>query len=235
MLLYPDMSLFKKMLACLLFWIDCIVNAICKHENLASKVSISWSNNKMGKVASVSLLPWITCPARCRNTCGKKCYAAKLCRLRETVRNAYARNTAIAIHAPKAFFRAVNNTMKQICFFRFHVSGDILNKKYFRRVVDVCMKNKHCQVLMFTKKYEIVNEFINKYGKLPDNLHIMFSGWTNLKPVNPYNLPETQVYETEKDCKPDWIKCGGNCLNCALHNTGCWVAKQGETIAFKIH
>ena len=36
------------------------------------KVSISNANSKMGNVASVSTLPFFTCPGRCKDTCGKK-------------------------------------------------------------------------------------------------------------------------------------------------------------------
>ena len=48
-------------------------------------VTISNANSKMGNVASVSLLPYLSCPARCAGTCGAKCYAAKLANLRPSV------------------------------------------------------------------------------------------------------------------------------------------------------
>ena len=54
-------------------------------EDISKFVSISSGNTKMGKVASVSLLPILTCPARCNGTCGDKCYAKKLALLRPLV------------------------------------------------------------------------------------------------------------------------------------------------------
>ena len=89
--------------------------------------------------------------------------------------------------------------------------------------------------LCFTKRYEIINEWIMRNKKLPQNLKLLFSGWTNLKPVNPYNLPETNVYNNDSEFDPEWIPCGGNCLDCAVNGTGCWNATNGQTIAFKIH
>lgn len=146
-------------------------------------VSISGGNTKMGKVASVSLLPVLTCPKRCDGTCGDKCYAKKLAILRPSVLKAYARNTAVARLAPDAFFAAVNAAMRKAEFFRFHVSGDIPRPAYLGRVVRSCIDNPHCQVLMFTKRYEMVNRYIEECGPLPENLHCLFSGWTNLFPT----------------------------------------------------
>ena len=72
------------------------------------QVKFSNSNSKMGNVASVSSLPFITCPARCADTCGAACYAAKLANLRPAVLNAYAWNTAIAMQAPAEYFRQIS-------------------------------------------------------------------------------------------------------------------------------
>lgn len=216
-----------------------IREALASGQDVSKMVTISAGNNKMGKVASVSLLPILTCPARCHGTCGEKCYAKKLAILRPSVARSYARNTAVAILAPSEFFKAVNRAMKSARFFRFHVSGDILNSEYFLQVVWACMDNPHCEVLMFTKKFETVNTYIKRSGPLPKNLHCLFSGWTNLNPsvsgLNPFSLPETTVYAKDEDIRPEWTPCGGNCLDCAIHDGGCWTAKPGDTIAFKIH
>lgn len=216
-----------------------VLTAIKSGQDVSRLVSISAGNTKMGKVASVSLLPVLTCPARCNGTCGDRCYALKLALLRPTVDRAYARNTAVARFAPEAFFRAVNQAMKSTTYFRYHVSGDILNPDYLRSVVRSCIDNPHCQVLMFTKRYEMVNRQIETEGPLPGNMHCLFSGWTSLDPTkagfNPHGLPETTVYAKEEDIRPEWTLCGGNCLDCAIHDGGCWTARPGETIAFKIH
>ena len=216
-----------------------IGEALKAGQDVSRLVTISSGNSKMGKVASVSLLPILTCPGRCRGTCGDKCYAKKLAILRPSVARSYARNTAVALLAPFAFFRAVDKAMKKAEYFRFHVSGDIPNPGYMTEVALCCSANPHCQVLMFTKRYEIVNGYIERHGSLPENLHCLFSGWTNLFPTeggfNPHRLPETTVYAKDEDIRSEWTLCGGNCLDCAIHDGGCWAAQPGETIAFKIH
>ena len=199
------------------------------------RVRISKANSKMGNVASVSTLPFLTCPATCSSTCGAKCYAAKLAALRPSVLASWAYNTAVAIRRPELYWTQVDAAIKGIRFFRFHVSGDIMNADYFMHMIDVARNNPHAQILAFTKRFEIVNAWIASNGSLPSNLHIMFSGWSNLTPVNPYHIPETNVIERGHEPEKDWTLCGGNCFECAIAGAGCWAAKPGETIAFHIH
>jgi len=73
-------------------------------------------------------------------------------------------------------------------FFRFHVSGDVPDEEYFAKMVEVAARNQHCELLCFTKKYEIVNKFLAFGGVIPKNLHIIFSAWVNLDMVNPFSL-----------------------------------------------
>ena len=197
-------------------------------------VSISNRNSKMGEVPSVSTLPFITCPARCKGTCGADCYAAKFANMRPSVLKSYARNTALALYRPIKYWQDIDTAMKGCRFFRFHVSGDIINKEYFSNVVDCAINNPACEVLLFTKRYEIVNAYIKAFGSLPSNLHVLFSGWENLRPINPYKLPETNIFGKEGP-QEDWKVCGGNCFNCACRGLGCWKATTGETVAFKKH
>jgi len=200
-----------------------------------SRVSISNANSKMGNVASVSILPFLSCPGRCAGSCGVKCYAAKLANLRPSVLKSYARNQALAMYRPDLYWAQVNVAVMSVRYFRFHVSGDILNRDYFDHVVEVARSNQKTEILMFTKRYEIVNKWIADNGELPENLHILFSGWENLKPVNPHKLPETNVFKSEDEIRDEWKLCGGNCFNCACRGVGCWQAGKGETVAFKLH
>jgi len=200
-----------------------------------TRVRISNSNSKMGNVASVSTLPFITCPACCKETCGADCYAAKLANLRPSVLKSYAINTAMALLRPIEYWAQVEAAVMAVRYFRFHVSGDIINADYFAHMVEVARRNPHTEILVFTKRYQIVNAWIDENGSIPENLHILFSGWTNLTPDNPHSLPETNIFTSEADIHDDWKICGGNCFNCACRGVGCWQAQKGDTIAFKKH
>lgn len=209
-----------------------------KEEIKAGKinsVSISKGNVKMGAVPSVSTLPFITCPARCKGTCGKECYAAKIALLRKSILVSYARNTALYMLKPDLFWAGVEYAIKGARFFRFHVSGDIVNREYFENMVAIAKRNEHCQILAFTKRFEVVNAWTNENGDLPENLHILFSGWENMTTVNPHNIPETNVFDKKVGPAESWLVCGGNCFNCACRGVGCWQAKKGDVIAFAKH
>lgn len=122
-------------------------------------------------------------------------------------------------------------------FFRFHVSGDIPDNVYFAHMIEIAERNKHCEILCFTKKYEIVNEYLRLGGEIPLNLHIVFSGWKNLQMDNPYFLPEAHVrYKDGTTTASTTAKeCGGNCTECLLAEGGCWTLKTGEQVVFNEH
>lgn len=122
-------------------------------------------------------------------------------------------------------------------FFRFHVSGDIPDDTYFEHMVDIARSNTHCEILCFTKKYDIVNSHINIIGKLPKNLHIIFSGWHDIEMVNPFNLPEAHVRyrDGSTTARKDAKLCGGNCTECAITDDGCWTLSHGEQVIFNEH
>ena len=199
-------------------------------------VCISKSNIKLGIIPSVSLPPIVTCSPNACNFCGKKCYARKMCKLRPSVKESYDNNFDILMNDKELFWREVNAAVALTAYFRFHVSGDILNVEYLERMVDVARKNKHCQILCFTKKYTLVNSYLTKH-RLPKNLHFIFSVWKGLECFNPNNLPEAHIlYKDGTTTAKNGAKyCSGNCTECAVENKNCWTLKRGEQILFKEH
>lgn len=196
-------------------------------------VSISKANRKMGAIPSVSLPPVITCPKGA--PCAGKCYAAKLCRIYPSVKNAYQNNLDILNEDWEEYWRQVRAAVAMARYFRFHVSGDIPNPAYFKEMVITARQNPHTEILAFTKRYEIVNNYIDAFGELPANLHIIMSEWGAQKPTNPHNLPTAAVIFNGTEPAPNWKICGGNCTACACQGVGCWELKKGETIAFYEH
>ena len=209
------------------------IDRVAAGEDL--RVRISNSNSKTGNVASVSTLPFITCPGCCAGTCGAKCYAAKIANLRPSVLKSYAINTAIYLRRPDIYWSSIDLACKAVRYFRFHVSGDIVNKDYFDHMVQIARNNPKTEILCFTKRFDAVNAWIDENGEIPENLHVLFSGWTNLQPENPHNLPETNVIEKGAEPAENWKICGGNCFNCACRGLGCWTAQRGDVVAFPIH
>lgn len=197
------------------------------------KVSISKGNRKMGLIPSVSLPPVITCK-HCE-TCAHKCYAAKLARIYKTTRDAWQRNYKILCEDRNAYFDQVTAAAMISGYFRFHVSGDIIDQDYLDRMCKTARKCKNTRFLAFTKNYEDVNAYFETHKK-PANLQIIFSlPFTGARIDNPHNLPTAAVILRGSEPAKNWKICGGNCSECACRGVGCWELKKGETIAFYEH
>ena len=197
-------------------------------------VKISKGNSKLGAIPSVSLPSIKTC----RNcACQEKCYAQKLERLRPAVRNAYQHNLEVWIKDPETYWREVEASIMMSRFFRFHVSGDIPSFKYLINMVEIARRQPHCEILCFTKKYNLVNELIEQGDELPSNLHMIFSGWVGLEMANPFSLPEAHVRyrDGSTTARDDAIECSGNCTECALTEGGCWNLQKGQQVVFNEH
>lgn len=122
-------------------------------------------------------------------------------------------------------------------FFRFHVSGDIPDIYYLNHMVDIAERNPHCEILCFTKKYVVVNSYLDAGGIIPKNLHLIFSAWRGLKMENPHGLPEAHVRYRDgtTTAHENAVQCSGNCTECALTEGGCWSLKNGQEVVFDEH
>lgn len=202
--------------------------------NKEIKVSISKGNRKMGAIPSVSLPPKVTCPV-CE--CWEKCYAAKMARIYPNVKSSYERNLEILLDNPDEYWKQVKEAVAMNRFFRFHVSGDIPTYEYLEKMVETARENPHCQILAFTKRFNFVNRFIESGGEIPKNLHLIFSGWKNMRIDNPHNLPEAHVRFKDGYCtaKEDAVECYGNCTECCVAGCGCWKLGKGEQVVFNQH
>lgn len=198
-------------------------------------IKISNGNSKMGTIPSISLPAGITCRSDCE--CSKKCYAKRLERLRPSVRQAYKHNYDLLNSDSDTYWREVEASIMMSRFFRYHVSGDIPDNVYLAHMIEIAQRNPHCEMLCFTKKYNLVNDFLDFGGTIPQNLHIIFSGWHDIEMINPYNLPEAHVRyrDGSTTAREDAKLCGGNCTECAITDDGCWTLKHGEQVIFNEH
>ena len=164
----------------------------------------------------------------------KGCYACKGNWLFPNVKNSLESNLEAYKSNPDLFFESIATQTALVRFCRWHSSGDIVDMQYFEGMCKVARKNKETHYLCFTKKYEIINEFLSKGKRIPKNLSIVFSAWSNWIPENPYDLPMTYVYgkEFNNELIPkDAIPCGGKCENCQA----CWTLKKGQHVYFLKH
>lgn len=210
-----------------------------KQDKEDIKLCISKGNRKIGLVMNVSLAPMITC-AHCKE-CMYYCYDVKACaQYPNTVIDARARNTALLIIDREEYFNRIDSAMSRRRtnkYFRFHVSGDMIDTDYFDRIVKLARKHTDFVIWTYTKNYKVVNAWIDENGRdaLPVNLHIMFSEWRGLPMINPHNMPEFRVVMKDDENKPDPkinFYCPGNCDLCKASGRGCLA---GETVYCNEH
>ena len=201
-------------------------------------VKFSRSNRKTGKsIPSVSLIPVADC-GNCA-TCSSGCYDLRNVCYLKSVQTTRAQNSAILRKDRDRYFREIEATATLERFFRWHVGGEIVDADYFRRMVETALKVPTCTFLVFTKRFDIVNGFLDGGREIPRNLKIIFSDWKGLEMDNPYNLPVSSPvwnYGVKgKHCTEKVHWCGGHCEECATTATGCFGARKGDTILFHAH
>lgn len=197
------------------------------------KISISQGNSKMGGIPSVSLPACITCNPDA--PCFNECYARRIERRYKQSRAAYVHNLQVLNDDPAAYWLQVRAAAMVTRFFRYHVSGDIPNAEYLINMIKTAEALPGTMFLAFTKQYQIVNDYINGGGIIPDNLKIILSNWGAWKCENPHDLPVCEIIFKDTAPADSWKICGGNCTECACRGVGCWELKNGETIAIYKH
>lgn len=201
------------------------------------RVKISQTNTKLsGSIPSVNLPAIQTC--RHDAPCKKYCYACKGNFTYTKVRQSLLNNLACYVNDKKQYFEDVISFLNGLVsyrYFRWHSSGDIIDEDYLQGMVKVANKCKDVKFLAFTKKFELVNEYLNN-NKLPNNLKIVFSAWDkNFNVPNPHNLPIAYVNFKKKENNPKIpelaIPCSGKCYECL----SCWTLRKGQNVVFNQH
>ena len=181
-------------------------------SNKSNEISMSNNNSKTGKACLNLAFPLCTCreDAPCKNGC----YAGKGCQQIATVQGAYYRNLRLYYDDPNNFFEQIYCKIKfaGLPKVRWFDSGDIADAEFFARMVEICKKTPDVKHMAFTKKYNIVNDYINKNGKLPDNLNVLFSAWDKLWVVdNPHGFGIAYIDFNDKRLNPEFPENAFRC------------------------
>ncbi len=227
------------------FGIEAIANRVKKMLDYRDKIDvesehvrISYDNRKTtALVPSVSLIPVHDC-GNCA-LCARGCYDVRnVCYLPSVQRNR-AINSAIYKENQVRYFKEIEAACRRLRFFRWHVGGDIKDYAYLINMVRVAQNVPECQFLVFTKMYDIVNDYLDLNQEFPSNFHLILSGWKGDTHVNRHNLPvSSPVFaDGQQSCMvtKNVFMCPGNCADCAEINGGCWGAGKGDTILFEAH
>ena len=202
-------------------------------------IHISGGNMKLGAIMNISLPPVVTCH-NC-GSCKHYCYAVRSYNRLPDTAKAWNENYLLFITDPNRYFSEISRAVKTQRFFRWHVSGDIVNGAYFAGMIQVAIENPKVEFLAFTKAYQIVNAAIAAGAVIPSNLHLLFSAAPGVEMPNPYRLPECHINFADPSLNTycggaEYIHyCGGNCTECAINGCGCFFLKNGDVTIINQH
>ena len=110
-----------------------------QHDGDAVKIHISAGNMKLGAIMNISLPPVYTCH-NC-SSCKHYCYAVRSYNRLPDTAAAWNENYLLFITNPEKYFNDISHAVRTQRFFRWHVSGDIVNQQYFLGMIRVANEN----------------------------------------------------------------------------------------------
>lgn len=176
-----------------------------KYKVTEVKLHISDKNSKMGKIANFSTLPGNsehmlyvkgelltdvpgTCTGNCEG-CFNNCYAVKSCKLHHNkCIEAWGENTLLLRsggleEAVDAYIKSINENPRRkakIEYFRINCSGEVESAADLEVWNNIAQKNPSVKFGIYTKNYEALTEFMDKYGDSAKNFVINISQWHHL-------------------------------------------------------
>lgn len=193
---------------------------------------VSKGNSKLGNIYNINLPAIVTC--RHDAPCKKKCYANKGTFKFKNVIACYENNLDSFIISPEKTELDILQQLPYMGVVRLHSSGDFVNMDYLKMIVRICNKLPNVKFMAFTKKYELINTYVEEYDELPSNLKIIFSLWEGLKCPNENNFP-TSIVRFKKGINDNIqqaaFECMGKCDKCFK----CWDLQKGEQVVFNEH
>lgn len=206
--------------------------------NQSNEISMGNRNSKTGAACLNIAFP--ICSCRSDAPCKATCYACKGCQQMATVQAAYYRNFRLYNDNADNFFEQVYCKIKfsGLPKVRWFDSGDIPDYDFLCKMIDTCKKTPAVKHMAFTKKYELVNKWIDDNGDLPANLNIIFSAWDRLWDVpNPHNLGVAYVDFKDKRLNPEFptnaFVCPGRSSTCSA--CGACFNKKLKAVIFMQH
>lgn len=181
-----------------------------KLEGLTSINTSSLENNFCKKMASVE------------GTICSHCYARRQESYRPSVKDCYSVNSKLLSNSVIEWDK-LPYINALLC--RYNSYGELINVTHFINLLNICIKNKHCTFVLWTKRPDIIETVLKTECK-PDNLRIIRSSvWLNIPQLTRREVGKSQIYDKlftvydrqyAKNCNIK-INCSGRkCKDCML-------------------
>ena len=182
-------------------------------------------NDKIGNTSNISLPPVISC--KNSDNCRDDCYAVKFYKMYPSVKMAWDENYDEACNRREVYFRSVRKHLLwyQPRYFRWHVSGDILDQDYLERMKGIAADYGCMKFLVFTKRFDL------EFKDIPGNLQVVFSAWKGMEPPS-IGIPVAYVrFDPEEEFKNS-LECINDCEACRV----CWrIGEIGKNVVLHKH
>lgn len=194
---------------------------------------ISKGNSKLGLVPNISLPPGASCG---KVPCTKACYAQKFYRCYTAAREQWGENHKLWKTDPKRFKNELSVYLdkRKPTRFRWHVGGEIPDRRYLRLMCDVAAEHKDTKFFAYTKRYGWLQRL--PVEACPTNLTLIASRW----PGWPCPEDVARRFPQSWVLDPKYVDiyipanarfCPGSCRTCDL----CWMMKAGDSVVFHRH
>ena len=211
---------------------------------------IAEGNSKTGeKCINCNLSIENSCDHTCECYKDGKCYAEGGCYLYGDNQAGYTENSKFVLnHTNKEIIAAwqIAADFYGYKHWRYFTCGDIPFYRFIDCMVAFAKKNPDITFWSYTKKYALVNKWIDNNGPLPENLTIIFSHWLNndgtFFPMNNrHNLPTSEFIPFGQEKLADKVThicpCSDPTVNvtCLTCDHACYSLKPGESMALLEH
>ena len=222
-----------------------------KKETVANNIlHIVPGNEKTGiHVTSLNFPIEYTCNHSCECYKESKCYAESGCYLFANNQAGYSENYNFYKACDKeTFIKAVQLGIDYYGnkLFRYFTCGDIPNYAFIDCMVELAKNNPDIMFWTYTKKYHLVNLWLDCNGDLPENLTIIFSHWLNengtyFKMDNPHDLPTSEFIPYGREELKETVDYICPCSDpsviatCETCEHACYKLKKGQKQALLEH
>lgn len=102
-------------------------------------------------------------------------------------------------------------------YYRFQAHGELVNETHFVNLINIAKHNPKTNFGFWTKRRDIVNRWVRRGGRVPDNVILIYS---NPRIDKPLDFPPTNFHKTFNNVSADKFvaeqNCFGKCRDCMV-------------------